>query len=203
MSIATGRFHDYATDNDESSLAPRTSFNKAARCMRCASGGDLMSAQMSRAWAVRLAASTDLPTMVALSDGLFQEDSGTRDPLMNHDWAKTDGRHYFSGLLEKPAYVVLVADSGSEVIGYLVGVRHEASALRPVRSAELESMFVVPGWRGQGVGQELAEHFLAWARAYEVAWVTVSAYAANMQALAFYERLGFARHTVTLGQQLD
>jgi hypothetical protein len=35
-----------------------------------------------------------------------------------------------------------------------------------------------------------------------VAWVTVSAYAANTEALVFYQRLGFASHTVTLGQEL-
>lgn len=157
---------------------------------------------MQRDLAIRLATPADVSAVVALSDGLFQEDSGTRDPLMNHDWAKTHGLRYFGGLLENPAYIVLVADSGGEVVGYLAGLCREADTLRLVRSAELESMFVAPGWRGRGVGQQLAERFLAWARAHEVAWVTVSAYAANTQALAFYERLGFTRHTVTLGQQL-
>lgn len=157
---------------------------------------------MSRAWAVRLATPADLPAIVSLSDGLFQEDSGTRDPLMNHDWAKIHGQRYFNGLLENPSYILLVADRGGEGIGYLAGVQREANALRTVRSAELESMYVAPGWRGQGVGQELAERFLTWAREHEVAWVTVSAYAANTGALAFYEQLGFAPHTVTLGQQL-
>ncbi len=104
--------------------------------------------------------------------------------------------------MENPAYIVLVADSGDEVVGYLAGARCEASALRPVRSAELERMFVTSGWRGRGVGRQLAERFLAWAREHGTAWVTVTAYAANTEALAFYERLGFARHTVTLGQQL-
>jgi GNAT superfamily N-acetyltransferase len=153
-------------------------------------------------WTVRPATPADLPAIVALSDGLFQEDSGQRDPLMNHGWARTHGLRYFGDLLANPAYIVLVASSEHTVIGFLAGSRREADALRPVISAELESMFVAPGWRGRGVGQGLAERFLAWAREHGAVWVTVTAYATNTGALAFYQRLGFARHTVTLGQRL-
>jgi GNAT superfamily N-acetyltransferase len=137
--------------------------------------------------------------VATLSDGLFQEDSRQRDPLMNHDWAKTYGQSYFAGLLANPAYLLLVAEHTGEVVGYLAGARRDADELRPVVSADLESMFVAQNWRGRGVGQALAEAFLAWAREYGVVWITVTAYSANTGACAFYERLGFASHTVTLG----
>ena len=61
---------------------------------------------------------------------------------------------------------------------------------------------MAPGWRGQGVGKGLAEHFLAWACEHGAVWVTAMAYAANTGALALYERLGFGSHMVTLGQRL-
>lgn len=157
---------------------------------------------MDTAWKIRPAELADVPAIVALSDALFREDSGQRDPLMNHDWAQQHGRQYFSGLLGNRAYLVLVAEDHGDVIGYLAGATSEAGELRTVRSAELESMCVATPWRSRGVGEALARAFLRWAREQGVVWVTVTAYAANHGALAFYERLGFAPHTVTLGQRL-
>lgn len=151
---------------------------------------------------IRRATSADVPAVVALSDALFQEDSGERDPLLNHDWAKTYGQAYFADLLEDPAYVVLVVEAAGELVGYLAGSTSEPGELRPVRLAELESMFVASPWRGQGLGEELANTFLAWAREQGAVAVRVTAYAANQRAVAFYQRLGFTPHTVTLGHHL-
>lgn len=39
---------------------------------------------MSRMWTIRPATPADVPAVVTLCDTLFQEDSGQRDPLMNH-----------------------------------------------------------------------------------------------------------------------
>ncbi|NJO82462.1 MAG: GNAT family N-acetyltransferase [Blastochloris sp.] len=156
----------------------------------------------SDSWMIRHATPDDLPAVVALNDALFQEDSGQRDPLLNHDWAKTHGADYFSGLLKNPNYTILVAEHDATVIGYLAGSNRRAGAMRPVPSADLESMFVLPAWRSSGVGRHLAITFLDWARDHGVVWVTVTAYAANTGACAFYERIGFGSHTVTLGQQL-
>ncbi|GAB4444614.1 MAG: hypothetical protein OHK0015_46160 [Chloroflexi bacterium OHK40] len=40
---------------------------------------------MDTARKIRPAELADVPAIVALSDALFREDSGQRDPLMNHD----------------------------------------------------------------------------------------------------------------------
>ncbi|HMQ34402.1 MAG TPA: hypothetical protein PKD53_26945 [Chloroflexaceae bacterium] len=47
---------------------------------------------MDASFTVRRAGSADIAAVVALSNTLFQEDSGKRDPLMNHDWAKQHGQ---------------------------------------------------------------------------------------------------------------
>jgi hypothetical protein len=39
---------------------------------------------MDDEWKVRQTELADVPAIVALSDALFREDSGQRDPLMNH-----------------------------------------------------------------------------------------------------------------------
>lgn len=158
---------------------------------------------MNRTWTIRPATPADVPAVVTLCDALFQEDSGQRDPLMNHAWARQHGHAYFAGRLDDPRYVVLVAEHGGSVIGYLAGSTTAPGALRPVQSAELESMWVEPDWRGHGVGHALAEALLRWAHGQGAVWITVSAYAANIRAVAFYERLGFSAHTVTLGRRLE
>lgn len=157
---------------------------------------------MDAEWKVRRAELADVPAIVALSDALFREDSGQRDPLMNHDWAQQHGQPYFRGLLDNRAYLVLIAEEDGEVVGYLAGSTSEACELRTVRSAELESMCVTQASRGRGAGEALARSFLQWAQEQGAVWVTVTAYVANHGALAFYERLGFLPHAVTLGQRL-
>lgn len=150
---------------------------------------------------IRRAAPADIAAMVVISDILFQEDSGQRDPLMNHAWAKQHGQSYFASLVEAPTYLVLVAEAHGMVVGYLAGSLSEPGELRTVRAAELESMCVAPDWRSRGVGEALTRGFLAWAKERGAVWATVTAYATNAGACAFYERLGFAPHSVTLGRR--
>jgi GNAT superfamily N-acetyltransferase len=157
---------------------------------------------MDTTWVIRPAQRADMPAVAVLSDALFQEDSGQRDPLMNHDWAKEHGEAYFTGLLTREDYTVLVAENEETVIGYLAGSMNAPSDLRPVLWADLESMCVARGRRGHGVGAGLAQAFLDWAQAQGAVWVTVTAYAANLGALAFYTRQGFMPHTTTLGLRL-
>jgi ribosomal protein S18 acetylase RimI-like enzyme len=167
-----------------------------------AGGVSWMEGSMHVEWKVRRAELADVPAIVALSDALFREDSGQRDPLMNHDWAQQHGQQYFRGLLDNRAYLILIAEEHGEVVGYLAGSTSEAGELRTVRSAELESMCVAPASRGRRAGEALAQAFLQWAQEQGAAWITVTAYAANRGALSFYERLGFLPHAVTLGQRL-
>jgi ribosomal protein S18 acetylase RimI-like enzyme len=151
---------------------------------------------------IRRATQADLPAIVALNDALFREDAGQRDPLVNHDWARQHGQAYFAGLLERGASAVLVAEAEGPVVGYLSAYTYGPSDFRPVVAAELESTCVDAAWRGRGVGARLVQVFLAWAQERGAVLATVTAYAANARALAFYERHGFGPHTVTLGQRL-
>ena len=59
------------------------------------------------------------------------------------------------------------------------------------------------GFRGQQVGTNLARGFLVWCQEKRGATVSVTAYAANVQAVEFYRRLGFELRSVTLALSLD
>lgn len=153
---------------------------------------------MSETIAIRRAEPSDLSSIAALSDELFHEDAGQRDPFMNLEWARQEGERYFQQMLQEPSYVTYVAEDGQQAVGYLVGYVRTPNSLYPQIAAELESMFVEQPFRGQGVGRALAEAFLAWAREQGATRVTVTAYAANERAIRFYKSLGFESKQITL-----
>jgi GNAT superfamily N-acetyltransferase len=87
-------------------------------------------------------------------------------------------------------------------IGHLAARLHQADTLRPVRTAELESMYVLADARDRGAGGELVGRFLERARGRGAQRVAVTAYAANDRAMRFYRRCGIAPKSLTLDAAL-
>ncbi|MGY4738997.1 N-acetyltransferase family protein [Streptomyces sp. ATMOS53] len=151
-----------------------------------------------RAATVRVARAEDIPGLVASSVGLFAEDAGTRDPAVNADWPREHAAGAFATALEDPSRLVLVVEHEGQVVGHLMGSLTEPSALRPVKSATLMSLYVRPAHRRDGAGGRLVEAFLAWAAEQGAGQTEVTAYTDNTDALRFYARHGFAPRLVTL-----
>jgi GNAT superfamily N-acetyltransferase len=147
---------------------------------------------------IRTAGRRDLDDVVALSVALFAEDAGQRDRHTNLDWPRREGHEYFGGLLTGPTTRCWLAEVDGDMAGSLVGRINRESSLRPVRVAELESMYVRPEYRGVGVGTALVAEFFEWARGRGAKLAAVTAYAANDRALAFYGRNGFVSRSVQL-----
>ncbi|MER6243911.1 GNAT family N-acetyltransferase [Streptomyces griseorubiginosus] len=147
---------------------------------------------------VRPARPEDIPGLVASSAGLFAEDAGTRDPSVDVDWPRRHGAESFAAALADPARLVLAVDHGGEVVGHLTGTLTEPSAVRPVKSATLNALYVRPAHRRGRVGGRLVAEFLSWAEARGATQAEVAAYTANPDAIRFYERQGFGAHAVTL-----
>jgi ribosomal protein S18 acetylase RimI-like enzyme len=147
---------------------------------------------------VRRARPEDIPGLVASSTGLFAEDAGTRDANVDVDWPREHGAASFKTALSDPARLVLAAVHRGEVVGHLTGSVAEPSAMRPVKSATLVSMYVRPAHRRARTGGRMVEEFLAWATAQGAAQVEVTAYSDNTDAIRFYERQGFAARFLTL-----
>lgn len=147
---------------------------------------------------IRKATSDNIASLVELNFALFQEDAGQRDPYMNLNWPKEDGHEHFSKLVSGDDSVCLLATTREAVIGYLVGYLWNGGNLRPLKMAELESMYVRQNWRSRGVGSQLADEFMKWAKQKGAQRAAVTAYAANTLAIAFYRRLGFEPKSLTL-----
>jgi GNAT superfamily N-acetyltransferase len=92
----------------------------------------------------------------------------------------------------------LVAEAGGAPAGYLVGRMRAPGGVRPIRVADLEAMYVLPDQRRHGVGAALVREFRAWAAGQRADRLSVTAYAANVDAIRFYEREGFAARSLSL-----
>jgi GNAT superfamily N-acetyltransferase len=146
---------------------------------------------------VNAATRDDIDALVVSVAGLFREDAGQHDSLMDLDWPAREGAAYYSGLMTDRGCLLVLARDGDRVIGHLVGKLSEPSSIQVQRVAILESMRVNPASRRAGVGSLLVQHFLTWARECGAQQASVTAYAANATAQRFYERHGFAPKSVT------
>lgn len=147
---------------------------------------------------VRRATGADLDAIVTFNHALFQEDAGQRDPTLNLNWSREGGKAHFTYHLTVSDSYTGVAVLDDRIIGYLVGYVSPPTTLRPVTTAELESMFVEEEVRSQGVGHDLIDAFVEWCREQGAERISVTAYTANDAAIRFYQRLGFEPKSLSL-----
>jgi GNAT superfamily N-acetyltransferase len=146
---------------------------------------------------VSAATRDDLDALVASVAGLFREDAGQHDALVDQGWPARDGAAYYSALVTDRACLLALARDGDRVIGHLVGKLSGPGSIQTGCVAVLESMRVAPGSRRAGAGSLLVNHFLTWARDCGAEQASVTAFAANDTARRFYARHGFIPKSVT------
>jgi ribosomal protein S18 acetylase RimI-like enzyme len=116
-------------------------------------------------------------------------------------------REKYEGWLGEPDAFVLVADDGDgTAIGYaLVSVHGRDDSHRTgSRFAELQSLAVLDGHRGRGVGTSLLHEVYRQLRAAGIEEMAIGVLASNTRALSLYEREGFRPWVVTtLGKVPD
>ena len=146
---------------------------------------------------VKAASLDDIDAVVASAGGLFHEDGGQHDPLMNVGWPDREGAGYYSELVADQRGLLVLAWDDDRVVGHLAGRLSGPSTIQTGCVAVLESMRVAPDARRAGVGSRLVGNFFAWGRLAGARHASVTAYAANETARRFYARHGFVPHSVT------
>jgi GNAT superfamily N-acetyltransferase len=150
---------------------------------------------------VSVAGSEHLPGLVDSVHELFAGDGGRHDGRMDLGWPRREGPQYYSALLADDNALCLVAQENASVVGHLIGRITRGAPLRAESvTAVLESMRVAPEARRAGVGSALFARFDSWARSRGANHLSVTAYAANTSAIAFYRRQGLRDSSVTLGR---
>ena len=154
-----------------------------------------------RAVEVRIATEEDEPGLVSALACLFAEDPGTMDPSVNQEWPRLLGPSSIAAWRADSSRLVLAAADGETVVGILTGFIAEPTSFRPVRVAVLHSLYVGPAHRSAGVGGRLVVAFRIWACEHLADRVSVTAYAANTDAIRFYQRHGFTPRQLELDRK--
>lgn len=104
-------------------------------------------------------------------------------------WPPAEQRRFMESLSQREAFHVAV-DARGDVIGYQSLDRY-SSVLTSMAHVGQLGTFLLPEWRGRGVGRALAGETMRFARAAGYRKLLIQVRASNRAAQAFYAQLGF------------
>ena len=126
----------------------------------------------------------ELEHHIDLLPGRFQ----MADPIMTSKW--------YDELLFNPDKTLLVAEMGEKIAG-LVLIQLKRSSdnpiYRPRRFADIDELAVAKRYRGQGIGRALMDAAHKFIRSQGIDEVELDVWERNSGAIAFYEKLGYAK----------
>jgi RimJ/RimL family protein N-acetyltransferase len=104
-------------------------------------------------------------------------------------WTTAEQRRYLHSMSDREALHVAIADSAA-IIGCQTLDLYSPVLGSMAHVAQIGT-FILPPWRGRGVGQALFQHTRRFAQSAGYRKVVIQVRASNASALAFYRRLGF------------
>ena len=148
---------------------------------------------------IRKGVDADIPALTGMAAKLLQEiQLATHD--LDFEVEPLPVRRHLENLLERGSYRVLVADSGSEQIGF-AGLFEGHALYAGGALGTITELFVNPEWREKGVGRELLAGIFALAR--KQGWRRVEVTPPPLpefdRIMHFYQCQGFA---ITGGRKL-
>jgi len=138
---------------------------------------------------IRRAEPSDAASLVALAHAIGGEEG--RWILATESWRSVSNeRRYLKNVLRHPDATVVVAVDGDVVVGRLSLSRDPHPASHHV--ADL-GLMVAESRRRQGIGKQLLEEAITWARSVGVRKIELHVFPWNEPALSLYESFGFER----------
>lgn len=125
----------------------------------------------------------DVPVILGMIKALAEYEQLTHEVVATED----DLRQSLFG--PRPAGEVVLAYAGETPIGFALFF-HNFSTFLGRRGLYLEDLFVVPEWRGRGIGRELLAHLARLAVERDCGRMEWSVLDWNDSAVGFYQRLG-------------
>ena len=126
---------------------------------------------------------TDVPVILGMIKALAEYEQLTHEVTATED----DLRQSLFG--PRPAGEVVLAYAGDVPIGFALFF-HNFSTFLGRHGLYLEDLFVVPEWRGKGVGKQLLAHIAAIAESRKCGRMEWAVLDWNESAIAFYRRMG-------------
>lgn len=104
---------------------------------------------------------------------------------------------------EDPERIVLVADAGTELVGYTIGKHDEGPPVyRRRKHGTICDTCVTRNWRRRGVGHALVVALLKWFRENGLTEVHLGAAACNPVSNAFWRKMGFHPHMTQMRRHI-
>jgi GNAT superfamily N-acetyltransferase len=129
------------------------------------------------------AQASDVPVILEMIKALAEYEQLTHEVLATED----DLRQSLFG--PRPAGEVVLAYAGDAPIGFALFF-HNFSTFLGRHGLYLEDLFVVPEWRGKGVGKQLLAHVASIAESRNCGRMEWAVLDWNESAIAFYRRMG-------------
>jgi GNAT superfamily N-acetyltransferase len=129
------------------------------------------------------AQASDVPVILEMIKALAEYEQLTHEVVATED----DLRQSLFG--PRPAGEVVLAYAGDTPIGFALFF-HNFSTFLGRHGLYLEDLFVVPEWRGKGVGKQLLAHVASIAESRKCGRLEWAVLDWNESAIAFYRRMG-------------
>ena len=129
------------------------------------------------------AQAADVPIILRMIKSLAEYEQLTHEVVATED----DLRQSLFG--PRPAGEVVLAYAGETPIGFALFF-HNFSTFLGRHGLYLEDLFVVPEWRGKGVGKQLLAHVASIAESRKCGRLEWAVLDWNESAIAFYRRMG-------------
>ena len=126
---------------------------------------------------------TDVPVILGMIKALAEYEQLTHEVTATED----DLRQSLFG--PRPAGEVVLAYHGDAPIGFALFF-HNFSTFLGRHGLYLEDLFIVPEWRGKGVGKQLLAHVASIAESRKCGRMEWAVLDWNESAIAFYRRMG-------------
>jgi GNAT superfamily N-acetyltransferase len=148
---------------------------------------------------VRVADTTDLPTLLSFEEGVIEAERPFDVTLGD------DIRYYdMDAMLTMPIVRLVVAVLDGEVIGSGYARIEEAKPyLKHDRHSYMGFMYTVPEHRGKGVNWKIIEALEEWSRSQGVTEMRLEVYVDNLAAIRAYEKVGFAGYGLKMRKGLE
>jgi GNAT superfamily N-acetyltransferase len=125
----------------------------------------------------------DVPVILRMINALAEYEQ------LTHEVTATENDLRQSLFGPRPAGEVVLAYSGQTPIGFAL-FYHNFSTFLGRHGLYLEDLFVIPEWRGKGVGKQLLAHVAAIAESRNCGRMEWTVLDWNESAIAFYRRMG-------------
>jgi ribosomal protein S18 acetylase RimI-like enzyme len=142
---------------------------------------------------IRRATQEDLDIIQKLNQKLCKRENHEFDATVKQNFPLTeDDLEYIKKSIKGDGKLCLVVEDDNTLIGYLIASIEPAGSYRNIEKvSELDSFWVEPDYRNNGLGKKLVNEFKKWSLDQGVDRIRVNVSTQNVGAIKFYKREGF------------